>query len=375
MKRIFLVFFLGTVILLGAINFSCSKAVINNNSGVTDTVLLNIGNNIILPSYDSLAIAADSLDSAVVDFNANPTAAKLSNVQALFITAYTAWQSASPYDHLGPASVAQPPLSSINIFPVTTTQVDNDISQNNDNVNSFANTTAKGFPALDYLLFGTNNTTLLTDYTTDALAANRRAFLAAVAADIKAEANAVYLQWFGGSYVTTFVNGSGTSVSSSLGLLLNSLDQDFEVLKNDRLGIPLGIIPAGSSSPQAPTEVEAYYSGISVQLAVKQLKAIQGIYLGTYQQGNGLGLNTYLTHAEQQNHLNYHGGLLSDTIKADFTLALSDLQAIPDPLSANLSNANTTAAFTEIQQLVTLLKTDMPSDLGVLINYGDNDGD
>jgi uncharacterized protein len=378
MKRIFLMFFSGAVILLLAINFSCSKAVINNgNGGVTDTVLLNIGNNIILPSYDSLAIAADSLDSAVVDFNANPTAIKLSNLQTLFVTAYIAWQSASPYDHLGPASVAQPPLSGINIFPVTTTQVDNDISQNNDNVNSFANTTAKGFPALDYLLFGANNTTLLTDYTTDALAANRRAFLAAVAADIKTEANAVYLQWFGGggSYINTFVNGSGTSVSSSLGLLLNSMDQDFEVLKNDRLGIPLGVIPAGSSSPQAPAEVEAYYSGISVELAVKQLKAIQGIYLGTDQQGNGLGLNTYLTHAEQQNHLTYHGGLLSDTIKADFTLALSDLQAIPDPLSANLSNANATAAFTEIQQLVTLLKTDMPSDLGVLINYGDNDGD
>jgi predicted lipoprotein len=376
MKRIFLLFFSGAVILLLAINFSCSKAVINNG-GATDTVLLNIGNNIILPSYNSLAIATDSLDSAVINFNANPTSTKLSNLQTLFKTAYTAWQSASPYDYLGPASGAQPPLLSINIFPVTTSQVDSNISKNNDNVNTFVNTVAKGFPALDYLLFGTDNVTLLTDYTTDFLAANRRAYLAAVAVDIKTEANAVYFQWSAGSgnYINTFVNGTGTSVSGSLGLLLNSLDQDFEVLKNDRLGIPLGLIPVGSSLPLAPTEVEAYYSGISLQLAIKQLKTIQGIYLGTAQQGNGLGLNTYLTHAEQQNNLRYHGGLLSDTIKTDFTLALSELQAVPNPLSANLSNSNATAAFATIQQLVTLLKTDMPSDIGVLINYGDNDGD
>jgi predicted lipoprotein len=376
MKRMFLLFFAGTVILLLAINFSCTKPTISRSTA-TDSVLLNIGNNIIFPAYDSLSIAVNSLDSGIVDFNSNPTGTKLSNVQTLFTTAYIAWQSASEYDYLGPASVALPALSGINIFPVTTAQIDSNISKGLYNINTFANTTAKGFPALDYLLFGANNATLLTEYTTDAKATNRQIYLAAVAADIKTEVDAVFLQWreSGGNYVTTFVTGTGTSVSSSLGLLLNSLDQDFEVLKNDRLGIPLGKIPVGSSLPLAPGEVEAYYSGISVQLAVAQLKAVQGIYLGTDESGNGMGLNTYLTKAEQQNNLRYNGGLLSDTIKADFTLALSDLQAVPDPLSANLSNANATAAFTEIQQLVTLLKTDMPSDLGVLINYGDNDGD
>jgi predicted lipoprotein len=378
MKRVSLFLLAGIVLLLFVISFSCTKPALGStNTSGSDSILLNIGNNIILPAYDSLGITVNSLDSAITDFNSSPNSTKLSNVQTLFEDAYTAWQSASEYDYFGPASNAQPTLSGINIFPADTIKITANITNGSYNINAFANTAAKGFPALDYLLFGRDNTTLLTDYTTDAKAVNRKQYLTAVSADIKSEANAVLNQWLAndGNYITTFVNGTGNSVSSSLGLLLNSIDQDFEILKNDRLGIPLGKIPVGSSNPLAPSEVEAYYSGISVRLAVAQLKAVQGIYLGTGERGNGLGLNNYLTSAEQQNNLRYNGGLLSDTIKADFVLALSELQAVPDPLSANLANANATAAFAETQQLVTLLKTDMPSDLGVLISYGDNDGD
>jgi len=150
-----------------------------------------------------------------------------------------------------------------------------------------------------------------------------------------------------------------------------------ELLKNDRLGIPLGKIPVGSVLPIQPTEVEAYYSGISMQLINAQFNAIQGIYFGTGMQGTGLGLNNYLTQAEQQKGLKYNGGLLSDTIRIAFTTGASDLQAIPDPLSATIQTnpANANTAFAQMQYLVSLLKTDLPSDLMVSINYGDTDGD
>jgi predicted lipoprotein len=378
MKRIVVFFFVGAGALLLLLNFSCSKGNPGSTTPVSkDSILLNIGNNIIMPAYQSLATAVNSLDSSITDFNASPNGTKLSNVQSLFIIAYTNWQSVSEYNYLGPAANNQPVLTTLNIFPTTDSLINANISQSDYNVNTFLNTSAKGFPALDYLLFGAGNNTL-TNYTTDSKATNRQKYLAAVSADIKTEVNNVLNGWSanGGNYINTFVSGSGSSVSSSLGLLLNSLDQDFEILKNNRLGIPLGKIPVGSSLPLAPTYTEGYYSGISVQLALTQLKTIQGIYLGTAEQGNGLGLINYLQKAEQQNsNLKYNGGLLSDTLKADFAVAVSELQAIPDPLSQNLSNPNASTAFAECQLLVTLLKTDMPSDLGVLINYGDNDGD
>jgi predicted lipoprotein len=362
---------------LAAIGFSCSKSGGSpgtaNTSG-QDTILLNIGNNIILPDYQALNASVNALDSAITDFNASPGSTRLSNVQALFKAAYIAWESTTAYSYFGPAADAQPVLAGLNIFPTTTTRIESNISGGIFNVNTFANTSAKGFPALDYLLYGGGAGTLNL-YTSDAQAANRQKYLAAVSADIKAEVNAVVTSWSasGGDYIKTFINGKGNSVSSSLGLLINSMDQDFEILKNDRLGIPLGLIPVGTTSPVAPKEVEAYYSGISAQLALTQLKAIQGIFLGTGAQGNGLGLVTYLVNANAK----YGNGLLSDTIKAAFTLDIQALQAVPDPLSQTIQSDPTGAhaAFIQSQKLVALLKTDMPSSLGVLITYGDNDGD
>ena len=381
MKRSTRLFAASAAAILTGMVFSCNKSGGASNSGTTtgnssgkDSILLNIGNNIILPAYQSLSVSVNSLDSAIGDFSTSPNSTKLSNVQNLFKSAYIAWESVTEYNYFGPASTAQPVLPGINIFPTSTTTIENNISTNNDNVNTFANTAAKGFPALDYLLFGAGSSTLV-NYTTGAEAANRKAYLAAVSADIKTEVTAVLTGWSssGGNYINTFLSGTGTSVSSSLGLLINSLDEDFEILKNDRLGVPLGKIPVGTTSPVLPKEVEAYYSGISAQLALAQLKTVQGIFLGTAGQGNGLGLINYLINAKAK----YNGGLLSDTIKTAIALAVSDLQAVPDPLSQTIqaNPAGADAVFTRIQQLVALLKTDMPSSLGVLITYGDNDGD
>jgi predicted lipoprotein len=378
MKRIGLLFFLGVIAILSLVAFSCKKKSAGTTGG-TDPTLLNIGNNIILPGYQSLVTSVDILDSSIIDFNAGPDSAKLSHLRSSFKTAYTTWQSVSEYNYFGPAADAQPVLSSLNIFPTSSTTIENNISTSNYNVNGVGNAAAKGFPALDYLLFSTDSATLLINYTTGTNAVNRQKYLAAVSADIRAEANAVLNAWEpgGGNYINTFVSGTGNSISSSLGLLINSIDQDLELLKNDRLGIPLGKIPIGSSLPIAPTEVEAYHSGISVQLALAQLTTIQGIYLGTAEQGNGLGLNNYLTAVEQQKGLKYNGGLLSDTIKVAFTTGITDLQAVPDPLATTIQTSTTNAntAFAQMQYLVALLKTDLPSDLMVSINYGDTDGD
>lgn len=365
-KRTFAIF----AIALVGVAIACGKTGSGNNkTGTTgsnvDSSLLNIGNNIILPSYQNLASAVRSLDSAIADFNTAPTETRLSNSQTLFKTAYIAWQSASAYNYFGPAYSAKPVLASINVFPTNSTLIDSNIAAGNSNVATFANTAARGFPALDYLLFGAGANTL-TGYTTDVAAANRQHYLAVVSTDIKTEVNAALTAWSsgGGNYIKTFINGTGNSVSSSLGLLINSMDEDLEILKNDRLGIPLGLIPVGVTSPVLPNEVEARYSGISAQLALSQAKALQRLYLG---------LNDYLVNAKAT----YNGGLLSDTIKATFILEVAELQAIADPMSQTIQTnpAAAQAAFNQSQKLVALLKTDLPSALGVLITYGDNDGD
>jgi predicted lipoprotein len=379
-RKAFLLPAIAAALLLG-ISFSCSKSGGSPNSGGggtnptgKDSILTNIGNNIILPAYQSLSAAVNSLDSAIVDFNAGPGSGKLLAVQGFFKAAYVSWESASAYDGFGPAYTGQPVLSGLNLFPTNTSTIESNITAGNNNVNAFANASAKGFPALDYLLYGAGGNTL-TGYTTGAGAANRKAYLAAVSADIKAEANAALKGWqaSGGNYIATFIAGTGNSISSSLGLLINSLVQDFEIGKNDRLGIPLGKQPPGQVLPVLPNEVEAYYSGISVQLALAQLKAIQHLYLGIGAQGSGPGLKDYVI----QKKIAYNGGLLNDVLQANFASAAAGLQAIPDPFSATIQTnaAPANAVYATYQQLVVLLKTDMASGLGVLITFGDNDGD
>ncbi|HEY4286780.1 MAG TPA: imelysin family protein [Puia sp.] len=380
MKRNILVFPAALVLLTAGFLYSCSKSGGGGGSnpgggGTTtgkDSILANIGNNIILPAYASLSVSVNSLDSAILDFNAGPTSVKLKAVQSLFKTAYTSWQSASEFNYFGPASTIQPTLSGLNIFPTDSVKIESNITAANNNVTAFANAAAKGFPALDYILFGGTGANL-TGFTTDANAANRKANLAAVSADIKSEVTAVVKGWSasGGNYIATFLNGTGSSVSSSLGLLLNSMIQDFEITKNDRLGIPLGKMPAGQ--PILPKELEAYFSGISDQLATAQIKAIQNLYLGVGVNGNGPGLQDYVIKANPQ----YNGGTLDGAITTNFTSAITGLQAIADPLSATIQTnpAPATAVYTTTQLLVVLLKTDMASSLGVLITFGDNDGD
>jgi predicted lipoprotein len=370
------IFLLAAAFVALGIFFSCNKSS-GPGSGpgnTNDSVLLNLGNSVILPSYQDLAREVNTLDSAITDFNANPNSTKLAALQDYLKGAYTGWEFVSAYDGFGPASAAQPGLAGLNRFPTSTTIIESNITAGNNNVNAFANATAKGFPALDYLLFGPSDSTLI-DFTSDPRASNRKQYLAAVSADIKAEVNAAYHGWLpsGGNYIASFVAGTGNSISSSLGLLINSMVQDFEILKNDKFGIPLGKQPPGTVMPVLPSELEGYYGGYSALLASAQLQNMRIIFSGDRPNANGHGLQDYLIKVNAK----YHGGLLSDTIRVALETAASDMQNLPDPLSAAIiaNPAAADAVYVQAQLLVVLLKTDMPSSLGVLINYGDNDGD
>ena len=376
---------MAALIIGSGIFYSCSKSGGGGGSNPggggpdpisKDTILANIGNNIIMPAYVNFSASVNSLDSAILDFNAGPTSTKLTALQGFFKAAYINWQYTSAYNYFGPASSNQPLLSSLNLFPTNATIIDSNIGKLSApyNVNAFANVAAKGFPALDYLLFGAGANTL-TNFTTGTGAANRKLYLAAVSADIKTEVNAALKGWqtTGGNYLNTFVNGTGNSISSSLGLLLNSFIQDFEILKNFKLGLPLGKQSTGTALPILPDQVEAYYSGISSQLALNQLKAAQNLFLGVGTAGAGPGLKDYLI----QKNIKYGNGLLVDTIKVNLANAISGMQAIPDPFSQTIQTnaAPSLAVYAITQKLVVLIKTDMTSGLGVLVTFGDNDGD
>ncbi len=353
----------------------CKKSSDTNTAATGSTsfdrqgMLSNLSTNIILPAYTSFSADAASLDAAVAAFNTTPNATTLAAVQLAFKTTYQQWQSTSVFE-VGPADNTQL-RENVNTYPTDVTQINANVTSGAYNPALLANLSAKGLPALDYLLFGigADNNAILLQYTTDSKAANRKTYLAALSSELKAEAAAVLTSW--GTYKTTFINSTGTDAGSSTSLLVNQLVFDYEILKNQEIGIPAGV---QSMNTVLPTKVQAYYSKMSVQLVLLHLQAIENIYLGKSATGDGLGLDDYLIKANAK----YSDGTsLNDVIKAQFATATAKLQALTDPLSDNISAnpAAALAAYTELQKLTVLLKTDMTSSLGILINFGDNDGD
>ena len=377
MRFRYLLIFTTVCTLSAGLIISCKKkddAVSPDNSFDRVALLTNLGNNIIIPNYQSLVNAVNKLDSAITAFNANPNASNLTNLQNIFKDSYRAWQYCSVFE-IGPADTEFLRANS-NTFPTDTTRINTNVSSGTYSLAAAANLAAKGFPGLDYLLFGTgaDNAHILAKYTTDANATNRKKYLKDLSAELKTNTTFVLNSWLlstDGNYIKTFISASGTDVGSSLGLLINQLNLDLDILKNNKLGIPLG---KQSNGAQLINKTEAFYSGISAELALIELQTMQNIYLGkSTVQGDGVGLDDYLIQLNSQ----YNGGTLNDAIKNQFATAITKLQAVPDPLSNTILNNTTVvnSAYTEAQKLLVLLKTDMPSALGVQITYADNDGD
>ena len=365
----------GGILCSAIVLFSCSKSGSSPNPGGgtgtdPDATLVNLGANIIIPSYQSLATSTVALDAAVTGFYASPAAGTLATAQAAFKSAYKAWEACSGFE-FGPAADASLTTHFTNSFPTDTVTIKNNIGGASYAIDGLGNFAAQGFPALDWLLFGNGNDATLVRFTTDSHAAGAKAYLTALSASLKTKVATVNTAWSatGGNYLAKFEKASGVDAGSSLSLLLNAYVLDFDVnLQNYKIGIPIGLY-GPSVLPKAPAKVEGYFSALSVQLLVAQVQSIQNIYLG----GSGSGIDDKIVASK----VLYNGGSLNDAIKNQIGVVLTKMQALPDPLSTGIQNNATTItdAYTEIRKLTVLLKVDMPSALGIKISFQDDDGD
>jgi uncharacterized protein len=172
-------------------------------------------------------------------------------------------------------------------------------------------------------------------------------------------------------YRAIFIGSNGTDIASSTGYLVNQINMELDMLKNAKIAIPLGLQTLNITQPQ---KTESYYGKHSLELALASLASIENVYMGydTSAQ-NGLGFDDYLLTIQS----NTDGVALHSQIRSQFNQARQKLFNINAPIDAAV-NDNTSAveeAYTALVQILVLLKTDMPSQLGVIINYQDGDGD
>ncbi len=331
------------------------------------SLLVNYADSLIITNFMILDVQLDTLTARTAAFNASPDLTNLYALRTTFLSAYRTYQSVSAFE-FGP-SETETYRTNCNTFPTDTAQILANISNGTYDLFMASNLDAKGFPAIDYLLYGRNVTdaAIVNYFSTTA---NRRAYLADLVLHLSTHTANVLNAWNSG-YRQAFIASNGNSIGSSLGYIVNQLNYDLELIKNARVGIPLGKLSLGVPMPE---KCENYYSGQSVWLASACLDNIENFYLGRSMNGtDGPGLDNYLDHLGAQ----YQSGSLNSAIQQHFADAKTKLQAVPDPLSTQvISNpAVVDTAYVAIKRLLILLKTDMPSNLGIVITYQDTDGD
>ncbi len=361
-----------TFVLLATVTgslFSCDE---NGNLDKTNDfdqlpLLENLGINLILPAYEHLAEANKALSDAFVLLKADPNETTLGDFRDQLKIARLAWQACTPYQ-FGPAETRSL-TNELNIYPIDQVQINQNISSGDYDLSTLSNLDAKGYQAIAYLVYGDPEAQ---EDILSSLTADRLQYIEDVLTRINTTSQNVYADWKddGGNYLGEFIaeDALGVDVGSSVGKLINAMNQDFERNTRDgKIGIPVGIRTLGEPIPRSS---EAYYSGYSVELLEANIAAYKNLYFG----GDGIGLDDYLKAVGGTTTGNED---LNQTISQQFDKIEVATEKISDPLPAAIQNQKTDVEmiFAEMQILVALLKTDMSSTIGVIITYQDNDGD
>jgi len=348
-----------------ALLFAACEEDSNNNPCESDydqqALFQNLADGVILPAYAQMEASAAALDEAAQAFTNAPSAAGLTALREAFRTAYLDWQAVAQYE-FGPAE-ERALRATLNNFPLNAQALENKIAAADYDFTN-PNTFDKGFPALDYLLYGLGDgtDTAVLDQLSEAAYAD---FLSAQTAFILEAVQAVRSAWADG-YREGFIANTGTAAGTALSLAINGLNEHYETIKRDKIGVPSGVVTLGFTNP---AKVEARYSGLSLELAIAATEAAEQFYTG----GSGAGLDDYL----EAVNATKEGESLSARILAQFDAALAALAEIEGPLqdAVEENNEATVTAYNELTKQIVNIKTDMPSVLCVAITYIDNPSD
>ncbi len=366
MIRYFNILFIAFSVLL----ISCGEE--GNNSSTCyaefdqQTMFENMVDHIIMPAYEDLNSRIIGLSESANEFVSAPNTASLEILKEHFEQTYMKWQTAAQYE-FGPAEEVFL-RASLNSFPLDVTATLNRIDTEDYNFDQ-PDTFDKGLPAIDYLLYQTDSENTILQFTNDESYGN---FLLAIISDIQMRVSTTLDKW-NSEYRSFFVDNTGTAAGSSLSLIINGLNENYELIKREKLGVPAGVLTLGFTNPD---KVEAYYSGLSLPLIQASLAASQALYLGKGNNGvDGVGLDDYLSITNAQKNEQ----ALGEVIKNYYTDAINTVNALGNSqsLSTIIENNNSEAenAYNEVVKQLINIKTDMPSVLCVSITYIDNPSD
>jgi predicted lipoprotein len=371
----------GTILIAALILllFSCSKKSSDTTPPVEGpgafdktAMLTNYADNVIIPEYQHLQENVNALVDAVNAFADAPSAEAQNAAKTAYSQAYVRYQYVEVFN-FGPAGTAQLDYylnfsggfnysftedGTLAGFTVDSASIEENIASGTYDLTTYDrnNFYSQGFPALEYLMFGPNAIAKFGNNT-----ANRAKYLKDVVLRMKTLVDKVAADW--SVYRATFVANTKSDAGSPIGNIVNMLAYEMDMMKGPRIGWPFG---KQSNGIVFASKSEGYFAQIGSQLARANIRSLKNAYLG----GSGSkGISAYLVSLKKES--------LNADVLAQFDIVTDKLDQVPDPLSASFTSdaGKVEDAYKEIQKLLTLLKTDVSSALGVQISFMDNDGD
>jgi predicted lipoprotein len=329
-------------------------------------VLGHVAHEVAEPAFASFQAAADAAASATAALCDAPTDATLAAARDAWHAERDAWDRLLPLS-FGPIA-EQMQAGPLDFWPVRPDTIEAAITDATDAAAitrtwlDGKGTSAKGMPALEYMLFAADALPALTD-------ARRCAYAEVLAADIAARATALHTAWSPGFADTLARAGAGSELysSSQLGLdaVVNaSIDALFMMVKA-KFDTPLGNLTGAAVDPEL---LESRYAARSVRDLQRNLDGVWAVYHGADPQAPAEGVSTLVQAIDPA---------LDERVRMQYARTVDVVAAIPEPIADALTTDRSAVqlARDELDTLRRMFKLDVASTLGVTLSLSDNDGD
>lgn len=378
-----------TLLLIMVVLFSCSrdkagatKEDDNFNRKEMTTFWVE---DFILPAMNNFKTKSTTLNNDVITFTTTPNNTNLQKVRTSLHQAYIAYQYIGFFRFGKAEETSMNYQFRLNTYP---TNVDNIIAFAEAQDYQFRlpskiadGQVAQGLPAVDYMVngFATNDTGIIGKFTTDAHAADYKAYLKALTNEMLTSTNEVLEHWNSG-YKNSFIENQSNNASGSLSLVVNAYIQYYEkYLRAGKIGYPAGILTPmyiNQSNTPKPELVESYYSNqYNKEYALEGLQAMTNFFNGVSfdKSKTGQSLKQYIVYldAKQNNQQ------LAQTINTKFNDSKTKINLL-QPSFVNQIGADIQPmkdAYYSLQSNMVNLKVSMPQVLNVTVSYMDTDGD
>lgn len=331
-------------------------------------VLAHIGHDVAAPAFATLHERAGALVAALEPLCAGPDATTLAAAQAAWSEERDAWSRVLPFG-FGPLPSE---LNALDFWPVRVDTVETAVAGAPAAADAGylggLGVSAKGMPALEYLLWGEDPGAALTAFQSED-GARRCGYARALAVDIEARTDALATAWASEYADALATAGTGSAAYPSLKagvdeVINKSIDACLTMVKG-KLDNPLGNL---SGAAEDPSLMESRFSGRTRADLQANLAGVWAVYHGADLDAPAAGISVLVAALDPA---------LDERVRAQYARTVEVLVAVPEPLTEALVADRTAVqlARDELDTFRRLLKLDVASTLGVTLALSDNDGD